>query len=255
MKKFLFLSLLGLPVLFLWGCSLINNNDSWINTWDLEKISQLEQQLSWLLEQFSWLQAENESLKETLSWSLVSIQTLQSENETLQADVHKYKKMIVEDKLSDKNTTTTIQNNTTVDNNIASNNTTTTNTTSKEIWLMKQIYIDQNWNRKLEIDYIQLWWSDECGWGVSCIINQNPQLRTFTISNNVEIIMQTLSHTSDGGFNNNQSISFDYFKQKFNDTTQYNNYPHNYSNYMKAIPYRITIENNIITKIEEQYMS
>jgi hypothetical protein len=67
--------------------------------------------------------------------------------------------------------------------------------------------------------------------------------------------MQTLSHTSDGGFNNNQSISFDYFKQKFNDTTQYNNYPHNYSNHMKAIPYRITIENNIITKIEEQYMS
>jgi len=205
MKKFLFLSLLGLPVLFLWGCSLINNNDSWINTWDVEKISQLEQQLSWLLEQFSWLQAENDNL--------------------------------------------------TVDNNIASNNTTTTNTTSKEIWLMKQIYIDQNWNRKLEIDYIQLWWSDECGWGVSCIINQNPQLRTFTISNNVEIIMQTLSHTSDGSFNNNQSISFNYFKQKFNDTTQYNNYPHNYSNYMKAIPYQITIENNIITKIEEQYMS
>lgn len=107
MKKFLFLSLLGLPVLFLWGCSLINNNDSWVNTWDLEKISQLEQQLSWLLEQFSWLQAENENLKETLSWSLVSIQTLQSENETLQADVDKYKKMIVEDKLNSKNTATT----------------------------------------------------------------------------------------------------------------------------------------------------
>jgi regulator of replication initiation timing len=102
MKKFVFLSLLGLPVLFLWGCSLINNNDSWINTWDIEKISQLEQQLSWLLEQFSWIQAENESLKETLSWSLISIQALQSENETLQTDVDKYKKMIVEDKLSSK---------------------------------------------------------------------------------------------------------------------------------------------------------
>lgn len=249
MKKFLFPGLLGLSVLFLWGCSFINNNDNWTNTWDLEKISQLEQQLSGLLEQFSWLQAENENLKETLSWSLVSIQTLQEENEALQADVDKYKKLIVEDKLSSKNTTT-IQ-----DNTITSNNTTTTNTTSKEIWLIKQVYIDQIWNRKLEIDYIQLWWPNECNWWVTCIINQNPQLRTFTISNNVEIIMQTLSHTPDGYFNNNQNISFDYFKQKFNDTTQYNDYPHNFSNYMKAIPYRITIENNIITKIEEQYMS
>lgn len=122
MKKFLFLSLLGLPVLFLWGCSLINNNDGWINTWDIEKISQLEQQLSWLLEQFSWLQAENEDLKETLSWSLVSIQTLQAENETLQADVDKYKKLIVEDKLNNKNTTTTTENNTIVKNNNSTNN-------------------------------------------------------------------------------------------------------------------------------------
>jgi regulator of replication initiation timing len=83
MNKFLFLSLLGLPVLFLWGCSLINNNDSWINTWDLQKISELEQQLSWLLEQFSWLQAENESLKETLSWAVNSLKTLQEENQKL----------------------------------------------------------------------------------------------------------------------------------------------------------------------------
>lgn len=67
--------------------------------------------------------------------------------------------------------------------------------------------------------------------------------------------MQTLSHTNDGGFNWNQKISFEEFKQKFNDSAQYNDYPHNYSNYMKAIPYRITIENNIITKIEEQYIS
>ncbi len=106
MKKFLFLSLLGLPVLFLWGCSLINNNDSWINTWDLEKISQLEQQLSWLLEQFSWLQAENESLKETLSWTVNSLKTLQEENEELQADVDKYKKMIVDSKSNNNQTIT-----------------------------------------------------------------------------------------------------------------------------------------------------
>ncbi len=63
MKKILFLSLLGFPILFLWGCSLINKNDNWTNTWDIEKISQLEKQLSGLLEQFSWLQEENQMLK------------------------------------------------------------------------------------------------------------------------------------------------------------------------------------------------
>jgi len=255
MKKILFLILLSLPLLFLWGCSLISNNDSWINNWELEKISELTQQLSWLIEQISWLQTENESLKETLFWSLISIQTLQSENETLQDDIDRYKKPIVEDKLNNQNTTTTTQNNTTVANNVSSNNANASNTNSKEIWLIKQVYIDQSWIRKMEIDYAQLGWSDQCNWWVICVINQNPQLRTFTISNNVEIIMQTLSHTSDGSFNNNQNISFDYFRQKFNDTTQYNYSPHNYSNYMKAIPYRITIENNTITKIEEQYMS
>ncbi len=83
MKKILFLSLLGLPVLFLWGCSLINNNDNQINTWYIEKISQLEEQLSGLLEQFSWLQAENESLKETLSWAVSNLKTLQEENQKL----------------------------------------------------------------------------------------------------------------------------------------------------------------------------
>jgi hypothetical protein len=67
--------------------------------------------------------------------------------------------------------------------------------------------------------------------------------------------MQTLSHTPDGNFKNNQIISFDYFRQKFNDNTQYSQYPHNYSNYLKVIPFRVTIENNIITKIEEQYIS
>ncbi len=86
MKKILFLSLLGLPVLFLWGCSLINSNDNWINTWDIEKISQLEQQLSGLLEQFSWLQTENELLKEYLSWAVSSLKTLQEENQMLKSN-------------------------------------------------------------------------------------------------------------------------------------------------------------------------
>jgi len=130
----------------------------------------------------------------------------------------------------------------------------TINNITKEMGLITNVYIDKNWNKKLDIDYIKIWWSNECHWGVTCIINQDPQLRTFTISNNVEIIMQTLSHITGGNFNNDQSISFDYFIQKFNDTNSYDEYPHNYM-YLKTIPYRITINKNIIIKIEEQYLS
>lgn len=61
MKKVLFLAL---PLLFLSGCSLIGNNK---NAWDLQRISELEQQLSGLTNQLSWLQAENELLKWNLS--------------------------------------------------------------------------------------------------------------------------------------------------------------------------------------------
>lgn len=182
MKKFLFLSLLGLSVLFLWGCSLINN-DGWINTWDLEKISQLEQQLSGLLEQFSWLQAENKSLKETLSWSLVSIQTLQSENETLQADVDKYKKLIIEDKLSSKNENT----------NITTNTTSTTNTSiEKNSGYIKEVYT--SWGKRyLKIDYVEFWamwpsWAPE-------IINNNPLIRTFEIDSSATFVI--LKYNSD----------------------------------------------------------
>lgn len=70
MKNFFLILLI---VLLAWSVYFwYNQNQKYIklqtNTWNLEKISQLEQQLSWLIEQFSWLQAENESLKQSLSW-------------------------------------------------------------------------------------------------------------------------------------------------------------------------------------------
>jgi len=142
MKKFLFLSLLGLPVLFLWGCSLINNNDSWINTWDVEKISQLEQQLSWLLEQFSWLQAENENLKETLSWTVNSLKTLQEENQKLIS--------------SQENNKTTNQNNTKT-TPVKSNNITYY---ASRAWFWLKLPSERSW-------YVEL--SDQ--WGVDFSLN------------------------------------------------------------------------------------
>lgn len=63
MKKFFFLSSLGLSVLFLWACSIIDNNDRWINTWNPKDTSQAEQQSGWSLEYLSWSQAENGSVE------------------------------------------------------------------------------------------------------------------------------------------------------------------------------------------------
>jgi hypothetical protein len=50
MKKILFLSLLGLPVLFLWGCSLINTNN-WIEKGENQQIYESNQVLNWLNEE------------------------------------------------------------------------------------------------------------------------------------------------------------------------------------------------------------
>ena len=275
MKKKLFLGLLGLPILFLWGCSPISNNNNLINTWYLEKIYQIEQQLTWLAEQlswlteqlnllaehFSWLQTDYGLLKEHLSWSLSGIQALKSENETLQTNIERYKKMIVDNKVNKENNiiVSTNTNNTSTKNNNPSNNiivsnSATSTTSSIEDWLITQVYIDSNWNKKMEVDYIQFWWSDQCNWWVTCIINQNPKLRTFTVSDNIEIVVHTFSHTSDGNFRNNQSISFEYLLQKFYDTTEHEHHPFNYSKRFRRVPFRITIENNIITKIIEQYL-
>lgn len=125
MKKFFLILLI---ILLAWSIYFwYNQNQKYIelqtNTWNIEKISQLEQQLSWLLEQISWLQAENKVLKQNLSGQLT---ILQQENDTLKADVEKYKWMIVQDKLHSKNetTNTTTQNNTTVKNKVSYNNTT-----------------------------------------------------------------------------------------------------------------------------------
>ncbi|MBO4516422.1 hypothetical protein J5751_03165 [bacterium] len=71
------------------------------------------------------------------------------------------------------------------------------------------------------------------------------------VSNNVQVIMQTFSHNPEGYYNSDQVISFDVLKQIFNDTN--NSYKE--QQYLKDIPFRITIENDIIVKIEEQYVS
>ena len=230
MKKFLtVLSIVLLLVaLYLWY-ELKQTKDELLSpvTWDSETISQLETKIS-------ELQSEIQLLKEALPWDSEVEQSLSwNENNSNLWD----------------NTTNTSN------NNSSTSNTTTTNW--KEVWRIQQVYTDKNWIKKIEIVYggSMVGW-DECGDPAAavCFKADNPKVGTFTVSDNVQIIMQTLSHTKDGYFNNDQVITFDYFEQKFNDTNNYDEYPHNYSNHFKLQVYRITIENDIVVKIEEQYM-
>lgn len=218
MKKFLItLSIILLLVaLYLWY-ELKQAKDELLmpTTWDSETISQLETKIS-------ELQSEIQLLKDALPWESEVEQSLSwNENNSNLWD----------------NTTNTSN------NNSSTSNATTTNW--KEVWIIKQIYNDTNWNRKLEIDYVQLRWYGENGCDAPlCIVNENSKLRTFTVSNNVQIVTKTLSYEG-------QIISFDFLKGIFNDTNNsYNEYQ-----YLKDIPFRITIENDVIVKIEEQYVS
>ena len=218
MKKFLTVLsiILLLVVLYLWY-ELKQAKDELLSpiTWDSETISQLETKIS-------ELQSEIQLLKDALPWESEVEQSLSwNENNSNLWD----------------NTTNTSN------NNSSTSNATTTNW--KEVWIIKQIYNDTNWNRKLEIDYVQLRWYGENGCDAPlCIVNENSKLRTFTVSNNVQIVTKTLSYEG-------QIISFDFLKGIFNDTNNsYNEYQ-----YLKDIPFRITIENDVIVKIEEQYVS
>lgn len=222
MKKFLtVLSIVLLLVaLYLWY-QLKQAKDELLSPiiWDSETISQLETKIS-------ELQSEIQLLKDAIPWD--------SE---------------VEQSLSWNWNNSNLWDNTTntSDNNSSTSNTTTTNW--KEVWIIKQIYNDTNWNRKLEIDYVQLRWYGENGCDAPlCIVNENSKLRTFAVSDNVQIITKTLSHDNNG-YNIDKTISFDYLYQIFN-TNNYIEYE-----YLKNTPFQITIENDIIVKIEEQYVS
>ena len=240
MKKFLIaLSIILLLVaLYLWY-ELKQTKDELLMpvSWDSETISQLENELSIKAEEISNLQTENQQLKDTLSWAMESLNSLQTEKSELENSSSWNEN---NSNLWDNNTNT---NTNTSDDNASTSNTTTTN--SKEVWIIKQIYNDPNWNRKIEIDYVQLRWYGENGCEYPlCIVNENSKLRTFTVSNNVQIVTKTLSYEG-------QIISFDFLKEIFNDTNNsYNEYQ-----YLKDIPFRVTIENDVIVKIEEQYVS
>ena len=194
MKKFLVvLSIILLLVIWylLYTLNQVNNKLLASDTWDYGTIiSQLENELSIKSEEISALQSENQQLKDSLSSTDESLNSLWDDTTNT-----------TNDEWSDSNTTTT-----------------TTANDWKEVWIIKQLYSDANWNRKLEIDYVQLRWYGENGCEYPlCIVNENSKLRTFTVSDNVEVIMKTLDYTKP------TTISYDYLYQIFN-TNNYSEY-------------------------------
>lgn len=258
MKKFLIvLSIILLLVIWylLFTLKKINDKMLALGTWDGETISQLENELSLKTEELSGLQSENQQLKDTLSWTIESLNSLQLEKSKVEESLSWCEKRI--EIYAEYIKRIREWNNSNVWDNTTTSNSNTTIINWKENWRIQQVYTDKNWIKKIEIVYggSMVGW-DECGDPAAavCFKADNPKVGTFTVSDNVQIIMQTLSHTKDGYFNNDQVITFDHFEQKFNDTNNYDEYPHNYSNHFKLQVYRITIENDIVVKIEEQYM-
>ncbi|HBU07220.1 MAG TPA: hypothetical protein DEB09_04010 [Candidatus Magasanikbacteria bacterium] len=118
----------------------------------------------------------------------------------------------------------------------------------KAMGYIKYIY-EKDKKNYLSIDYIQWLNKSECmaknieAPGGFCILNQTKDIRTFEISKNVEIRMQTLSHTVDGNYNWNEEINYQKFKNIFTSSSS-----------QKNIPYNIGIENNKVVEITEQYV-
>lgn len=104
-----------------------------------------------------------------------------------------------------------------------------------------------NENYSMKIDYVQ--WISPCSSDIECpngyeIINDNPLVRTLSISNGVIIKMQTYSHDSSGNFNSNEVISLLKLKNFVNDKNSTNS----------GTPFWITLKNGVITEITEQYI-
>lgn len=123
---------------------------------------------------------------------------------------------------------------------------TNTQVSEKNSGIIKQVY-DNNGKKYLDIDYIQWLTEEDCkAKNIECnpngylVLNENTQIRTFEISNDVEIIADIYSNMETYGV----KMSYETFKSIF---------AVNSNSYSKDSIYWITTENNIVTSIKEQY--
>lgn len=130
--------------------------------------------------------------------------------------------------------------------------------TTKECGLIKKIYLKSG-RYYLDIDYIQFLTGEaasqaaredgEIGPGESVpndyyIRNVNPRIRTFPIDKDVKVFIQTIPGPEMTiEFVGSQSTDFASFKQRFET-----------ANASRKMPHWITLKNNVVIKIEEQYV-
>jgi len=119
----------------------------------------------------------------------------------------------------------------------------------KAIGYIKRVY-DKNGKRFLDIDYIQWLNSEECAAkkisapNGYCIENVNTKIRSFEISQNIQIKVDTLSYAADGNFNFGESISSPTFKNLFAVDS---------NSLLKESLYWVVVKDSVITSISEQY--
>ncbi|MFA6194094.1 MAG: hypothetical protein WC726_04495 [Parcubacteria group bacterium] len=131
----------------------------------------------------------------------------------------------------------------------------------KQIGFVKKVYAKSGKNY-INIDYIQWLTGDtaekalredgQCPKSGECIVyddyyirNQNPLIRTFELSPDAKIVMQTYSAEQTGIVMNNEEITFDQFKNIFSSAAW---------SHLKDVPYIVEISNQQIVKITEQYI-
>jgi hypothetical protein len=77
------------------------------------------------------------------------------------------------------------------------------------------------------------------------IRNLDDETVAFQVSERVVIVMQTLSHRSDGSYNPDERIDLDRFRQAFRCAC---------TSHLRLIPYWITVDNGVVMTIREQYV-
>lgn len=129
---------------------------------------------------------------------------------------------------------------------------------------IKAVYTKDGKNY-IDVDYVQ-WIVCSANIGESgCengyeIVNDNPLIRTFLVSDNVVIKMQTFSHQTSGldkgNYNWNEIVSLQKFKGIIDGSIRPLEYQGSstYTSYFKQLPYSITVKDNIVTEITERYI-
>ena len=77
------------------------------------------------------------------------------------------------------------------------------------------------------------------------IRNQDDEMDAFPVSEQVVIVMQTLSHIPDGSYNSDERIDLDRFRQAFRCAC---------TSHLRLVPYWITLDNGVVMTIREQYV-